>query len=478
MIDFGTVKPGRTLYIPFDSFAGSTGASITLTGLAVTDIEIYKDGGTTQRSSDNGYTLLDTDGIDFDGITGIHGFSISLADNSDAGFYAAGSRYFVVVSTVTVDSQTVSFVACTFSIGHPDAVVNTTIATLSTQTSFTLTAGPAEDDALNDMWLIVHDVASAVQMAVGIISDYTGSTKTVTLAAAPTFTMAATDNISVMGPMPMQPTVAARKLDVTSTGGAGIDWGNVENPTTTVGLSGTTVKTATDVENDTADIQSRLPAALTGDGNIKADTLRVGGTLQTAKDLGAINVTNLNTLSGHDPGETIMGATDAITVTTNNDKTGYSLADDAITASKFDESTAFPLKSADSGSTLVARTGADSDTLETLSDQLDSKASQSSVDTIDGIVDAILLDTGTDGVVLSSTTLNAIADALLDRTAGVETNRTPRQALRIILASAAGKLSGAATTTVAIRDTNDSKDRITATVDADGNRTAVTLDAT
>lgn len=48
------------------------------------------------------------------------------------------------------------------------------------------------------------------------------------------------------------------------------------------------------------------------------------------------------------------------------------LADDSITAAKFDESTAFPLKAADAGSTYVARTGADSDTLETLSDQIDS----------------------------------------------------------------------------------------------------------
>jgi hypothetical protein len=55
-----------------------------------------------------------------------------------------------------------------------------------------------------------------------------------------------------------------------------------------------------------------------------------------------------------------------------------------------------------------------------------------------------------------------------------------RQALRLILASAAGKLSGAETgsTNVLIRDTNDSKDRINATVDEFGNRTAVTLDAT
>ena len=39
-----------------------------------------------------------------------------------------------------------------------------------------------------------------------------------------------------------------------------------------------------------------------------------------------------------------------------SDKTGYGLANDAITASKFDESTAYPLASADTGSTAVART--------------------------------------------------------------------------------------------------------------------------
>src|SRR5690606_22157623 len=47
------------------------------------------------------------------------------------------------------------------------------------------------------------------------------------------------------------------------------------------------------------------------------------------------------------------------------------LADDVITAGKINQSTAFPLKSADTGSTQVARVGADGDTLETLSDQLD-----------------------------------------------------------------------------------------------------------
>ena len=47
----------------------------------------------------------------------------------------------------------------------------------------------------------------------------------------------------------------------------------------------TIVTTVAAIEVDTQDIQARLPAALTADGNMKADTLRVGGTLQTAGDI-------------------------------------------------------------------------------------------------------------------------------------------------------------------------------------------------
>jgi hypothetical protein len=55
---------------------------------------------------------------------------------------------------------------------------------------------------------------------------------------------------------------------------------------------------------------------------------------------------------------------------------------------------------------------------------------------------------------------------------------TLEESLKLVLASAAAKLSGAATTTVIIRAADDSKDRITATVDVDGNRSAVVLDGT
>jgi hypothetical protein len=205
--DLGYIEPGQTLYLPFHSFDSNDPiASTTISGLLTSDIEIYKDGSTTQRSSDNGYALLDSDGIDFDGITGINGISIDLADNSVAGFYAAGSQYWIVIASITVDTGTINFIHATFRIGYEQAMLNTTIASLSSQTSFTLTDGPAENDALNGMWAVVHDVASKVQKAVVQITDYVGGTKTVTLAAGATFTIAATDNISVMGPMPVQPT--------------------------------------------------------------------------------------------------------------------------------------------------------------------------------------------------------------------------------------------------------------------------------
>lgn len=99
---------GDTLYLPFDTY-DADGASVTITGLAVTDIEVYKNGSTTQRASDNGYALLDTDGIDFDGVTGLHGFSIDTSDNSDAGFWADGNQYWININAITVDGATVRF---------------------------------------------------------------------------------------------------------------------------------------------------------------------------------------------------------------------------------------------------------------------------------------------------------------------------------------------------------------------------------
>ena len=103
------------------------------------------------------------------------------------------------------------------------------------------------------------------------------------------------DSVSVVGEVgahfsienrsALRPTTAGRTLDVSATGEAGLDWANIGGPTTAQTLSGTTVKTATDVETDTQNIQSRLPAALVS-GRIDADV----GAVQS----GAINEAAFN----------------------------------------------------------------------------------------------------------------------------------------------------------------------------------------
>jgi hypothetical protein len=96
-----------------------------------------------------------------------------------------------------------------------------------------------------------------------------------------------------------------------------------------------------------------------------------------------------------------------------------------------------------------------------------------------GSIHATTFDAGAiDAAALATSAANEIADALLDRADAIETGLTLRGAIRLDTAALAGKVSGAAGTSVAIRNVGDTKTRISATVDADGNRTAVTTDAT
>ena len=310
MLDLGTVRPGETIIVPFHTFdSNDPSASVTLTGLAATDVEIYKDGGMTQRASDNGYTLLDTDGIDLDGTTGIHGISIDLADNSTAGFYSAGSRYHVVIASVTVDGATVNFIAATFVIGYPGAVVNTTIATLASQTSFTLTNGPGDDDALNGWKVVAHDVASRVQMCVGYVSDYTGSTKTVTLAADPgIFTMAATDNVSFWPP------------------------DNVQAVAGTTQTAGNLATLITTVDTVVDGIQTDLDNGTDGLGAIKTDTAAILVDTGTTLD-GKINTidTNVDAILV-DTSTTLQAELDGIQADTEDLQTQIGAAGAGLTA--------------------------------------------------------------------------------------------------------------------------------------------------
>lgn len=197
MQDLGIVKPGSTLRILFGSYDGGTGASIVASAFVVADIKVFKDGNTTERASTSGFTAT----VTFSAETGIHLVGIDLADNTTAGFFVAGSEYIVAIGPITIDAQTVNFPIARFIIGYPGAILDTGITSLTSATQFILDNGPSEADVLIGCPVILHDVASRVQFALGVVSDYIVTTKEVFLAATPVgFTPVATDNVSFFMP--------------------------------------------------------------------------------------------------------------------------------------------------------------------------------------------------------------------------------------------------------------------------------------
>lgn len=128
------------------------------------------------------------------------------------------------------------------------------------------------------------------------------------------------DSVSVVGEVigsfsienrsAVMPTTAGRTLDVSAGGEAGIDFANIGSPTTTVNLSGTTIKTATDVETDTADIQSRIPAALVS-GRIDASVGAMAANVLTATAINADAITAAKIANGAIDAATFAADVDA-----------------------------------------------------------------------------------------------------------------------------------------------------------------------
>lgn len=89
------------------------------------------------------------------------------------------------------------------------------------------------------------------------------------------------------------------------------------------------------------------------------------------------------------------------------------------------------------------------------------------------VVTAAAIATGAiDADALAADAVDEIWDEVAEGTV------TARQMLRLFLAALAGLSSGGGTVTIRFRDEADSKNRIVASVDANGNRTAIALDGT
>jgi hypothetical protein len=113
----------------------------------------------------------------------------------------------------------------------------------------------------------------------------------------------------------LAPTTAGRTLDVSSSGNAGIDWGNIENPTTVQDFSGTTVQAAGTVGNLEA-------------GSITSDSFEtgaIGSAELTPESLDEIAAAVASSILSNTSNLLATDSTGRVTVGSNADKTGYSL---------------------------------------------------------------------------------------------------------------------------------------------------------
>ncbi len=110
----GEVKEDSTVDFFFTTNDGSGGAVAPSSAFEAADLAIYKDNSATQKATTNGVTMTSP----FDSVTGLHHVRLDTSnDTGDAGFWAAGSDYTVVLNPdETVDTQTVVAVLAQFSV--------------------------------------------------------------------------------------------------------------------------------------------------------------------------------------------------------------------------------------------------------------------------------------------------------------------------------------------------------------------------
>lgn len=203
-------------------------------------------------------------------------------------------------------------------------------------------------------------------------------------------------------------------------------------------------------------------SSLSVDSNGRVDAIKIAGTTQTARDIGASVLLS----SGTGAGQILLSSGLVALAATEH----AAIADDVL-----DEAISGHLTAGTVGAAINAA-GSAGDPWAT--DLPGSYTGVQAGKIVGDNVNATISSRLASASYTAPPTAADNAAELLDTAAGVETSWSVRQALRVMLGVLAGKLSGAATTTVAIRNPEDNKTRVTATVDADGNRSAVTYDKT
>jgi hypothetical protein len=170
----------------FSTHAATGGNVAPSSAFEAADLRIYRANDSaaysaTQRSSAAGITMTSP----FDSLTGVHDVAIDLTDNTDAGFYAAGYRYSVVLAPdETVDSQTITgVVLAEFEIGPPPAnatqLAGQTITAAAGVTFPTSVASPTNITA-GTITTVSGNVNGSVGSVTGAVGSVTGAVGSVT----------------------------------------------------------------------------------------------------------------------------------------------------------------------------------------------------------------------------------------------------------------------------------------------------------
>lgn len=211
--------------------------------------------------------------------------------------------------------------------------------------------------------------------------------------------------------------------------------------------------------------------ALYGTATLPADVTKWNGTAVATPD--TAGQPKVTVASGTGAGQ-ISLSSGAVTAGTVSDKTGYSLASAPPTAAAvadavWDEARADHTAAGSFGQGAASVQGNVTGSVGSVTGAVGSVTGA-----VGSVTGGVTITTNNDktGYGLSA----AAVDAVLDD--AVEGSITARQVMRALLAFVAGKANGGGSTPVVYRDQADTKDRISMSVDTNGNRSAVTTDLT
>jgi len=134
---------------------------------------------------------------------------------------------------------------------------DTTIALVSSNVAFTLAAGSTSDDAYNNCTIVIEGNADSTIKSMGVISNYIGATKSVTLKynPNPAVTFAGSDKVYILAESSLKTSTANQQIDIT--GGA------VDTITTYTGNTKQTADVAAGVALTTASRQAMVEECFT-----------------------------------------------------------------------------------------------------------------------------------------------------------------------------------------------------------------------